>query len=184
MLGKIAIAALIAPFSAGYSAAAVAQTQPAPKSVCLTDSGFRAFDFWLGEWDVTVRKGGKFAGTNSITSIESGCALLEQRKGASGSTGMSTNHYNPVTKKWRQLWLSAGAYEIDIQGGLKGGSMALEGTIVYYATGKSFDFNGTWTPEDGGTVRQHFKQYDPAKKEWVTWFDATYTPSAKKMVSE
>lgn len=184
MLAKTAAVAIIAALSIGYAGSAVAQTQPAQKSVCQTDSGFRAFDFWLGTWDVTVRKGGKFAGTNSITSIEGGCALVEQWKGASGSTGMSTNHYNPVTKQWRQLWLSAGAYEIDIQGGLKDGSMVLEGTISYYTTGKTFDFKGTWTPEESGTVRQHFKQYDPGKKKWATWFDGTYTPSVKKPASE
>ena len=114
-----------------------------------------------------------------IQIIEGGCALLETWKGQSGSTGISTNHYNPLTKKWRQLWLSAGAYSIDYEGGIVDGSMALKGLIFYYSTGKTFPFRGTWTPRADGSVRQFFEQYNPEKDLWVSWFDGIYTRSEK-----
>ena len=155
-----------------------AQNQPAPKTACQTDAAFRAFDFWVGDWDVTSRTNGQFAGTNTIEVIEGGCALLETWKGKTGSTGISTNHYNPVTKKWRQLWISGGAYSIDYEGGIEDGSMKMEGHIWYYANSQSFPFRGSWIPQEDGTVRQHFEQYNPESKQWVTWFDGIYTRSA------
>jgi len=151
-----------------------------PKSVCLTDENFRAFDFWIGDWVVTGRKAGKFAGNNSIKSVEGGCALLETWKGTGGSTGISTNHYNPNTGKWQQLWLSGGAYTIDIVGGIEEGSMVLVGKIFYYRNGKTFDFKGTWTPLEDGTVRQFFEQHNPEKQEWQPWFDGIYTRAESK----
>jgi len=153
-------------------------TAPAP-SVCMTDENFRAFDFWVGDWNVSGNNGGPFAGTNSITVIEGGCALLETWKGQGGSTGISTNHYNPNTGKWRQLWLSAGAYSIDYEGGIINGSMAMEGLIYYYGNDKTFPFRGRWTPLPDGSVRQHFEQFNPEKDEWVTWFDGIYTRNAR-----
>lgn len=166
--------------SATASSAAFQTAQPAQQSACQTDEAFRAFDFWVGKWDVTGRAKGKFAGKNSITAIEGGCALLEVWKGTGGSTGMSTNHYNPNTGKWRQLWLSAGAYSIDYEGGIVDGSMVMEGEIFYYANGKTFPFRGTWSPLEDGTVRQHFEQFNPEKEEWSTWFDGIYTRSESK----
>jgi len=162
----------------GTTEATTAQQGP-NRSVCETDENFRAFDFWIGDWDVTANNGGQFAGTNSITVIEGGCALLETWKGQSGTSGISTNHYNPNTGKWRQLWLSAGAYSIDYEGGLINGAMAMQGEIHYYGNGNSFPFRGTWTPRDDGTVRQHFEQYNPETQEWATWFDGIYTRKAR-----
>jgi len=173
----LSLAASIALSSSGLTA----QTQqPAPKTACQTDEAFRAFDFWVGNWDVTANQGGQFAGNNSIKVIEGGCALLETWTGNSGSTGISTNHYNPLTKKWRQLWISAGAYSIDYEGGIKDGSMVMEGNIWYYSNGNSFPFRGSWTPRQNGTVRQLFEQFNPDKNEWAVWFDGIYTPSAPK----
>jgi len=143
-------------------------------SLCSTDAEFRAFDFWVGEWQVVEGPDKKIAGTNSITSIEDNCALFEQWTSQEGSSGISINHYNPVIKQWRQLWVSAGAYSIDIVGGMNNGSMILEGTIWYYRSNTSFPFKGTWAPNPDQTVRQLFEQFDPEKKSWSVWFDGTY----------
>ena len=40
---------------------------------------FRQFDFWVGDWDVTV--GGHQAGTNQVTLEEDGCVIHEHWKG-------------------------------------------------------------------------------------------------------
>ena len=176
-ISTIATAALVAAtFTA--SAGALQTQQTPPKPACQTDEAFRAFDFWVGDWDVTAKANGQFAGNNKIEVIEGGCALLETWKGNGGSTGISTNHYNPITKKWRQLWLSGGAYSIDYEGGIKNGAMKMEGHIWYYNNGNSFPFRGTWTPQQDRTVRQHFEQFNPQNEQWVTWFDGIYTRSA------
>ncbi|MEO1136928.1 MAG: hypothetical protein AAFW68_10040, partial [Pseudomonadota bacterium] len=49
---------------------------------------YRAFDFWIGEWEVFNQDGSK-AGENSIRREEYGCLLVERWTGASGSTGQS-----------------------------------------------------------------------------------------------
>ncbi|WP_262691794.1 hypothetical protein [Kordiimonas aestuarii] len=158
------------------SVPAPAQQAAPPPSPCKTDEAFKGFDFWVGEWKVSGRANGKYAGNNSITKIEGDCALYESWNGQGGSTGKSVNYYNPITKKWRQLWVSGGAYSLDIEGGLSDGSMVMEGTIWYYTSGATAPFRGTWTPNDDGSVRQFFEQYDAEKKEWQPWFDGLYEP--------
>ena len=149
--------------------------QPPPPSPCARDPHFRDFDFWLGEWQVTNRANGNLAGTNIITSIEGACALEERWTSSGGSTGTSINYYNPVRGQWRQIWVTGGAYAIDIVGGLNDpGAMVLEGTISYYRSGKSNRFRGTWTPNPDGSVRQHFQQADAESGEWSDWFDGLY----------
>lgn len=154
----------------------VAQLPTSSPNACQTDPGFRAFDFWIGEWNVKNRTNGQHAGTNKITSIEDGCALREEWTNAAGGTGQSLNYYNPATGKWRQIWISpgSGGYSIDYEGKVRDGVMKLEGTIYYYTQGTTARFRGTWTPETNGTVRQLFEQYDSTTKSWQVWFDGLY----------
>lgn len=145
----------------------------AQDSGCAGIEGNSDFDFWVGERRVTNNVNGQFAGTNSITREEGGCLLMERWQGASGGTGTSMNYFNPVTREWRQLWVSAGRYAIDIVGGLVGQSMVLEGSIYNFA-GAVWDFRGTWTPNQDGSVRQFFEQFNHDSGEWEPWFDGRY----------
>lgn len=147
-----------------------AQTQ---QSGCGSLAGFDEFDFWIGEWEVFDSNTGRKAGENVISKREQGCMLMEQWQGASGSTGTSLNYYNPVTREWRQVWVSAGQYAIDIVGGLRGTAMVLEGSI-YNFQGAVWNFRGTWTPNEDGSVRQFFEQYNHDSEEWFPWFDGRY----------
>ncbi len=167
------------------SSAVIAQQQsqtPTPPP-CTADENFRAFDFWIGEWEVTPWAGGAVQGNNVIRSEEGGCLLTEHWTNIQGGTGQSINFYNPNTGKWRQVWV-AGGYSIDIEGGLKGGAMALEGTIYYYAQKNSVPFKGTWTPQEDGSVRQHFEQFNAETNEWATWFDGRYVKAVKTASAE
>lgn len=141
---------------------------------CVSDTGFSDFDFWVGEWDV-YDTSNNLVGSNSIKKMESDCLLMEFWTGAGGSTGISLNYFNPITSQWRQLWVSAGAYAIDIAGGLEGPSMILSGTLWNYQ-GPSYAFRGSWTPNDDGSVRQFFEQYNEDSEVWEPWFDGRYVP--------
>ena len=171
-----ALAASLLLFSGGALAqedAADAIATP-PQPSCEGDE-YRAFDFWLGDWTVTA-PGGQPAGTNSITSEENGCLIIERWSGAQGSTGQSFNYYNPATGMWRQVWVSPGAL-IDYEGGLnQRGQMVLEGEISYH-NGNSFPFRGEWTANEDGSVHQHFEQYNPETEEWDVWFTGIYRKS-------
>ena len=171
-LAAIAIVSLGQTASSQDDTEAQAATPPPP---CSEDA-FHDFDFWLGDWDVTTPDG-TFAGNNKITSEENGCLVLETWTSVNGGTGQSYNHYNPVTEKWRQLWVSSGAI-IDYEGGLtETGSMKLAGTITYITSLVTADFTGEWTPNEDGTVTQHFEQYDAETDQWNPWFTGLYTLS-------
>lgn len=178
MTAKISISGAIAAglLAAGLMTGSALAQQKAPANPCATDPHFRDFDFWVGTWDVTDRKNGQAAGTNTITLTDAGCALEERWVSKGGRTGMSINFYNPVRGKWRQVWISEGQYSINIEGGLdKEGAMVLEGKIFIYSKGIALPFRGTWTPQEDGTVRQYFQQFDPKTEKWNDWFDGLYT---------
>lgn len=169
----LALAGCALAQEAATEAQAPASPPPPPPPPCQADA-YHDFDFWVGDWRVTAPNG-QFAGTNSITREESGCLLLETWTSAGGTTGQSYNYYNPDTDKWRQVWVSAGAI-IDYEGGLtEAGSMKLVGSITYHGTGQSSPFTGEWTPNEDGTVTQHFEQYNAETDEWAAWFTGTYT---------
>jgi len=177
---KLKFITIASTMCAATSATATAQQQPPQPPVCQTAEQFRDFDFWIGTWSVTANGSDAVQGTNKITPIMGSCALLEEWESVQGGKGISTNHFNPITKKWRQLWISGGAggYSIDYEGGLKDGAMMLEGRIYYYRNKTEFPFRGTWTKREDGTVRQFFEQYDPEKDVWNVWFDGIYTKVA------
>ena len=148
------------------------QSPPPPPPPCQEDV-YRAFDFWLGEWDVATPDG-QFAGVNVISEWEGGCLILEEWTGATGGTGQSYNFYDPGMEKWRQVWVS-GFGTIDYSGGLNDdGEMVLEGEIAY-RNGVTAPFRGVWTPNDDGTVTQSFQQYDADAEQWDDWFTGVYT---------
>ncbi len=143
------------------------------QTACSDNPQFSAWDFWLGSWDVTSNINGAVAGSNIIEKQEGGCLIMEKWTGAAGGTGTSLNYYNPLENKWRQLWVSIGAYSIDISGGIESGSMVLSGNIYNFAGGSS-PFRGTWTPNADGSVRQFFEQYNDETETWDVWFDGRY----------
>ncbi len=155
--------------------AAPALAQP-PAIDCMTSPPHRAFDFWLGEWEVRGPEG-RLAGHNRITLEEGGCALRERWESAGGGTGQSLNYYHPETGRWRQLWLDAGSSIIDLSGGPEGDSMLLEGDIYYLGNGQRANFRGRWTLLPDGRVRQFFEQQDAAGA-WQPWFEGFYRRTA------
>ena len=167
MFRFLLISALLAP-------AALAQQPPAYD--CTQTEAHRAFDFWLGEWQVSDADGKQYYGSNIIRSEEKGCVLSEHWTSARGSTGSSINYYHPGQGKWHQQWIDAGASIITISGGLQDGAMVLEGEIYYLAGQRTAPFRGSWTPQPDGRIRQFFEEQD-AEGKWNVWFDGFYTRS-------
>jgi hypothetical protein len=147
-----------------------APAQPAPCSA----AEYRQFDFWLGDWDVT-NPAGKPAGHNHVTSEYGGCVLQEHWSGNGGSLGSSFNIYDPVRKVWHQTWVDNIGTLLEIEGGLKDGSMVMSGE-QQQADGKKLLHRITWTPKDG-KVRQFWQTSTDGGKTWVTAFDGLYSKS-------
>src|SRR5690606_37813489 len=151
--------------------AACASTPAAAAGSACAAPAYRVFDFWVGEWEVTSPDG-RPAGRNQISIEQEGCLLVERWRSVRGDTGMSMNFYDPVADRWRQVWVSPGI-EIDVSGGMVGGSMVLEGTILYLDESRARPFRGTWTPLQDGRVRQ-FLEEAGEDGSWQPWFEGLY----------
>lgn len=136
------------------------------------------FDFWLGHWNVTT-PAGKVAGTNYISQELNNCVLHEHYSTPSGYQGNSYTIYDIAFDKWHQTWVDNSGTLLELDGGLQGSNMVLQG--------KGKDPQGnllihriTWTPNEDGTVRQHWQQSADQGQSWTTLFDGLYTKSEKK----
>ncbi len=141
---------------------------------CAHQERFRAFDFWIGEWDVHLANG-TLAGTNSIQPIEQGCALIENWATAGGGSGYSINYLDGATGEWVQVWSAAGGSQINIRGGMTEEGMRLAGQIHYVGNDTTFPFRALWTPLADGRVRQFFEQSNDEGKTWSPWFEGFYS---------
>ena len=146
-----------------------AQPQPA-----CTVAEYRQFDFWVGEWNVTLPNG-RAAGTNHIQSINAGCGLREEWKGAGGSTGTSLNAYDPVSGRWHQTWIGSDGTFLLLDGGLRDGAMELSG-VTTGANGSKTLHRIRWTPLGGSPpgVRQLWESSTDGGKTWTVAFDGKY----------
>jgi len=151
----------------------------APPTPCIDRKEFSHFDFWLGAWEVHDASGKKFAGSNKIEKMPGGCVIVENWSGRGGSSGVSMNYYDSAVQEWVQewvqVWSGSSGSQITIRGGLQGKSMLLDGMIHYVASGKSARFRGTWTPLEGGRVRQFLEESPDAGKTWKPWFEGFYS---------
>lgn len=156
---------------AGFLAAGPAAAQQGPPP-CSGDES-RQFDFWLGQWDVTVVGSGQTAGTSSITAILGDCVLLEEYETPSGYVGKSFNAYDRVTGQWHQTWVDNQGQVLKLDGGIEGGKMVLSGA------GKDSQGNAivnriTWTPHEDGSVQQTWDISKDGGGSWTNVFDGMY----------
>ena len=133
----------------------------------------RQFDFWVGDWDVTVVGTGQVAGTNSITRILGGCVLLEEYETPSGYSGKSYNAYDRATGRWHQTWVDNGGLVLKLDGGLVDGRMVLTGP-GRSAQGVDILNRITWTPHDDGSVQQTWDTSTDGGGTWTNVFDGMY----------
>lgn len=177
MKRKLATALVIAGCAA--TPAFAQQDKPKPPPRC--DSAEAAqFDFWLGEWVVTSGPDGKqLAGHNHIVRSADGCRLHEQWRGASGFTGESLNAWDGIHKVWRQFWVGADGLVLQLEGGLRDGKMVMEGQMPGKDGGVQQQ-RITWTPNDDGSVTQHWQASDDDGKTWQDSFLGVYRHPADK----
>ena len=151
-----------------------AQPQPAPTPPRCDSAEHRQFDFWVGDWQVT-NPDGSLAGENRIELILDDCVLRESWASASGAMrGHSYNIYSRAKRGWHQTWVDSTGTLLELDGGLVDGAMVLEGTATGRDGGEVLH-RITWTPNENGTVRQHWQFSNDGGKTWADAFDGTYT---------
>ena len=120
---------------------------------CCTEA-HRAFDFWVGEWEVRDTAG-NLLGTNRIEKLHGGCLLHENWEGSRpGSTGSSFNFYNPGEDRWEQIWVDPSGTILKLYGGRKGNQMILKSEPFEDADGNLGQHRISWTLHSDGSVRQ------------------------------
>lgn len=158
---------------------------PAPITPpCQTDE-HRAFDFWIGTWDVTPAGRDAPTATNKITLEHGGCMLREDY--VTGQyTGGSMSFYDPRRKIWHQTWMGADGSPLYIEGGPdENGTMVLGSKDVDDGRPEGTYSRVTWAPnEDGSVVRQHWEATQDDGATWRTIFDGTYVRKAGGAMEE
>jgi hypothetical protein len=155
-----------------WPALTLAQTPPAPPPPGCPAEVRRQFDFWVGDWSVTVN--GQHAGDNRIDRILEGCALLENWTGTGGMSGKSLNFYDPAREQWHQTWIDDRGGSLGLDGTFSGGKMVLTGTKQDKA-GKTTINRITWSALPSGQVRQVWETSSDDGKSWSVAFDGLYT---------
>jgi tetratricopeptide (TPR) repeat protein len=98
---------------------------------CRNDPRYRAFDFWLGTWDVRPRGAPESdpPSENVVTLEYDGCVVMEHWSGRGGVTGSSFNIFDASRDEWSQTWVDSSGALHEYHGNPdSAGNMILEGT--------------------------------------------------------
>ena len=131
----------------------------------------RQFDFWIGDWTVTVA--GKPAGQNLITLEEDGCILHEHWTGSGGGTGQSFNFYDRQDGQWHQLWIDNAGQVLRLDGQYGDNQMRFAGESRG-RDGAVIENRLTFTRNADGSVRQLWQSRRPGQPDWAVVFDGLY----------
>ncbi|MES2515773.1 MAG: nuclear transport factor 2 family protein [Bacteroidota bacterium] len=160
----------------------------AQKSPCETDSVYRQFDFWIGNWEVYDLKNNK-AGDSKISAILNSCVILEEWTSETKQkgiiyTGKSFNTYNASSKQWQQTWVD------NIGGSNEYLSGKFDENKIEFTTAP-FKLNGdttavrrlTFYNQSTEKVRQHGEISKNGGK-WRTEYDLDYRRKKNNMDSD
>lgn len=151
----------------------VGQAQNEQNCNCCSEN-HRAFDFWIGEWDVVNSKDGSPAGSSIISKEEDGCVIRENWTSAkAGYTGTSLNFFNTQTEQWEQLWIDNAGASLKLKGSRVGNQMILASDEYTKPDGKKYWNRITWTKNDDGTVRQLWEVISEGEVTTIA-FDGLY----------
>jgi hypothetical protein len=111
--------------------------------------GERDFDFWVGDWDVSWSDGSR--GSNVVTSLFEGAAVLEQFDGRPGIDlrGVSISVYDTRSDVWRQTWVDSERNYLSFEGAFADGIMDLR------------------TTRDGVVFRMQWRDIEPNSLRWL-----------------
>jgi len=159
-----------------YSLSSLAQQL---SKVPCSDSVYRQFDFWIGEWEAYNLKGQK-AGDSKIELILDSCIILENWTSASVIKGLryagkSYNTYNAATKKWQQYWVdNMGGVTEYFNGHYENNKMILQTENVKQSDGSFKIQKMTFFRLSPDKVRQLGESTTDDGKTWKTDFDLEY----------
>ncbi len=165
-LAALALLALASP----------AQAQQQPPAPTCEASEYRAFDFWIGEWDAERADTHAPAGRSSIRAEDAGCVITEHwvSLGTVGYSGRSLNIYDRTSQKWEQFWVDSTGGRVHFVGGPTATGMQITTEApVPVAPGQQAYSRMTFTNNADGTVLQH-GETSPDGQTWTTSYAFIY----------
>lgn len=150
----------------------------APPPAC-TDASHRAFDFWVGKWDVYPTGKPRLVAHSLIENLYDGCGIRENWMPLRGNTGGSLSSYDSFDKRWHQRWIDGQGSVVDFDGGPVNGGMVMTGLWRgVLGPGQDALVRMTYTKNTDGSVRQLGTQSVDQGVTWQPSFDFTYKPAA------
>jgi hypothetical protein len=159
--------------------AAVLQTAPpaAPPPIDCTDADHSAFNFWVGDWDVSATGSGAVVAHSVISLTAGGCAVEEDYHQTVGPGGAPATYHGVSFSTfdarrggvWRQFYMDSGGGVTVFEGGPRDGAMVLEAPSRGGAVQRM-----TVSPEPDGSVRQRGESSADGGATWTPGYDFTY----------
>jgi hypothetical protein len=173
-VGALPLMSVLLPSPAFAQTEQAAPVSPAPPPSCAT-ADHRAFDFWIGTWQVTAAGKDASSATSKITSAHGGCVIEEHYTTKTGYTGRGVCFYEEARKTWPQTWRGKAGGAQFIEGGLNAEGQMVLSNANWPGYVKGSPINRIiWTPNEDGTVRQHWQASQDGGKAWIDVFDGTY----------
>ena len=128
IIALIAMGIILLVGLAGVITRTVAQSEDDAEAILPAEA--RQFDFWIGNWSLTV---GSAVVPSRITSfgVEGRATLENYGNGA----GTSISFYNTKEQKWYQTWFDQDQLLIEVSGEFQNGKMVLTGQETRTTTG-------------------------------------------------
>lgn len=146
---------------------------PAAPAVDCNDADHRAFDFWIGDWNVSPTGSDLVIAQSRIEKIV-GCAISETYDQSVGPKGRPLNYhgrsissYVPAKRGWRQFYVDSSGTAATLDGGIVNGAM------VFTSTAGPVTNRMTLKPNADGSVRQQGEATTDGKS-WTPSYDFTY----------
>jgi len=142
------------------------------------DPEFRAFDFWVGDWDVVSAGTEVHQGSSHVSKEMGGCVIWENWTSAGGPYfGKSYNTWNVNLKRWEQYWVDNAAGVIFFHGDIKDGVMDYWTDNVPQPTGGALLRHLQFFNLAPDKVRQFSQGSNDGGKTWHVEYDFIYTRS-------
>lgn len=146
---------------------------------CEYDANMRAFDFWVGEWDVqpTGQPRAPQGATSRIEKSLDGCLIIENWEPGTPPAGKSFNTYNAALKVWEQFWVDARGQVTHYRG-----TFQPDGSLLYESTenGGATKLRMTFFNQGPNQVRQFGQHSTDDGRTWQVRYDLTYVRKAPK----
>jgi hypothetical protein len=172
---KIVILFVVFLFSNGLKAQRLPRSNPV----------YRAFDFWIGDWEAFGLNGIK-AGDSKISLILDSCVILEEWTSTALQQGLryagkSFNTYNATTKQWQQTWVdNVGGTNEYLLGKFEKNQIIYSSTPFKFSKDTMAIRKMTFTNLAKDKLRQHGEISKDNGTTWSTEYDLEYRRKKKK----